>query len=62
MKNFINGMSRVLDVGSVLDNFKLEKDPWIADAKAIAGDWNVVGKCIYDQIERLEELEKKNEQ
>jgi hypothetical protein len=57
--SFISGMSRVLDLGSTLNEYNNTFFPEVADFCAIKSDWGVVGSDIQSAIDSNEEKENK---
>jgi hypothetical protein len=53
--SFIEGMSRVMDLGSNLQVYNHSKTELDADAKAIHNDWRMVGKDIESSIEEYKQ-------
>jgi hypothetical protein len=47
---FFSGMSRVLDLGSTLNEYNSTFDPGVADYYALKSDWAVVGSDIQAAI------------
>ena len=52
--SFLRGVARLFDFGGTLNTYYYlqEEDPNEADARAIASDWEAVGKDIADAIEK----------
>ena len=53
--SFLTGAGRVMDLGAALehDNYNMSATPEEADARAIASDWQVVGRDLGQAIERV---------
>ena len=54
--SFIRGVARLFDFGGTLNiyHYQQDEDPAEADARAIASDWEAVGKDIADAIEKYD--------
>ena len=54
--SFIRGVARLFDFGGTLNTYHYlqDEDPAEADARAIASDWQAVGKDIADAIEKYD--------
>ena len=55
--SFLEGIARIFDFGGTLNTYYLvssDEDPREADARAIASDWEAVGKDIADAIEKYD--------
>jgi len=54
--NFIEGMSRILDLGSTINKkkFEIQKDEVEADREAMLLDWEAVGDDIRGAIDEFE--------
>lgn len=50
---FVDGLSRVLDIGAVSDPLDLPSDPIGWDEQAIASDWLAVGRDLLDAANRV---------
>ncbi len=48
--DFFSGMSRILDLGSTLNEYNSTLEPKIADYYALKSDWAVVGSDIQAAI------------
>ena len=48
--DFLSGMSRVLDLGSTLNEYNSTFEPRIADYYALKSDWTVVGSDLQASI------------
>ena len=53
--SFVEGISRVLDLGNTLQIYNEHEAEREADFAAIKRDWKAVGKDIKDGIERYEQ-------
>ena len=49
--SFLNGFSRTLDLGGTLDVYNTDESEVVADCKALASDWEQVGRDIYEVME-----------
>ena len=54
--SFLEGIARVIDLGSTLDEYNRSLTPEQADYFAIRSDWELIGEDIFTTIES----EKKN--
>lgn len=50
--SFIEGVGRLLDFGSTLNNYNYSKSGKEADYKAISSDWRAVGNDMREVMER----------
>lgn len=57
MPTFLSGMARVLDIGARFDNYGSFQEPEVADAMAIASDWQAVGDDIRHSMKTFEQEE-----
>ncbi|MCL4549777.1 MAG: hypothetical protein M1495_14540 [Bacteroidetes bacterium] len=55
--SFIEGMSRVLDLGNTLREYNESLSPKEADSQAIFADWSAIGRDIHDAILEISKLE-----
>lgn len=53
--SFIEGVSRVVDLGATLNTYNKNETPEEADAKAIYSDWSSVGDDITYSIQNHEQ-------
>jgi hypothetical protein len=53
--SFLEGMSRLLDVGNTLDEYNRSPTPEQADATALACDWRRVGLDIHEAIRAVDQ-------
>ena len=53
--SFLEGMARVLDIGSTLQIYNDSSSDTAADIEAIKSDWNVVGKDLSASIQSHEQ-------
>ena len=53
--SFISGMSRVLDLGSTLNEYNSTLTSNMADYLAISSDWEVVGKDLREAVKSYKE-------
>ena len=51
--SFVSGVARVLDLGGTFDQYNSSATPGEADARALAGDWAVVGENMRIAIEKV---------
>ncbi len=56
--SFVSGMSRVLDLGSTLDEYNNTFNPGAADYYALKSDWTVIGSDIRTAIDSHDQDEK----
>jgi hypothetical protein len=56
--SFVSGMSRVLDLGSTMDEYNSAYDAGLADYYALKSDWSVVGSDISTAIDSHGQEEK----
>ena len=56
--SFLEGISRVLDLGNTLQDYNKSKGENDADYNAMKRDWQAVGKDIYDSINKYEQTQK----
>lgn len=59
--SFIEGMSRVLDLGGTLNQYNTSVSGEIADIEAIRLDWEMVGNDIQAAIDVLASEQNENE-
>ena len=52
MPSFLNGFSRVLDLGGTFDVYNENETGEKADCQALSSDWRQVGEDIYFAMER----------
>ncbi|MCK5416665.1 hypothetical protein KAI92_04525 [Candidatus Parcubacteria bacterium] len=50
--SFIEGVSRVMDLGGTMQVYNNSKTENEADFKALKKDWEIVGKDIFDAINK----------
>lgn len=48
--SFLAGIGRAFDIGGVFDDYNVRATPAQADARAIAADWQVVGKDLREAM------------
>ena len=48
--SFVEGMSRVLDLGGTLNVYNVSPTGKQADSRALYADWRAVGQAIHDVI------------
>ncbi len=51
--SFLSGAARVLDLGGTFDEYNSSDTPEEADARALWGDWKVVGENLGIAIEEV---------
>jgi len=51
--SFLEGVSRILDLGCTLDEYNRSLSGEMADAKAIASDWHAVGQDLQNAIDAV---------
>lgn len=52
--SFIEGMARVMDLGSTMQIYNNSKSEKEADVKALKKDWEAVGEDILNAVEKYE--------
>ncbi|GIK61087.1 MAG: hypothetical protein HND39_01330 [Ignavibacteriota bacterium] len=52
--SFIEGIARILDLGSTLNEYNYSESEEEADARALASDWKAIGNDIKVAIDQLE--------
>ncbi len=57
--SFLNGAARVLDFGGTLNTYNSSRTADEADARALASDWEAVGKEIRNAMQRESNEQKK---
>lgn len=53
--SFVEGVARVIDIGSTLNEYNRDKTEEEADAKAIKSDWYAVGDSIHYAMKGFKE-------
>lgn len=56
--SFIEGMARVLDLGSTLNEYNRSSTPEEADRSALKSDWYSIGSDMWSVIKTYEQTEK----
>lgn len=50
MPSMLSGLARTLDIGGTLDSYNESPTPSVADARAIASDFAVVGEDLRESV------------
>ena len=58
--SLLEGMARILDLGTTLQNYNDYPSAKQADSNALFNDWQAVGQDIMNAIDKYENQEQKN--
>ena len=53
--SFVEGMARVMDLGSTLQVYNESNTEKEADSRAIQKDWEAVGEDVYNALDKYEQ-------